>query len=128
MARTEEQKVSRAPIVVIFGGTEYKVNILPMSGSRAWREEFAKATYDLPKHALASADKPNEFKDAIQALLVSNPDAVIDLFFLYAKDLDRKEIMDIGTDEEMNEAFNQVAKTAFPLAKSLADAMATLGQ
>lgn len=128
MARTEEQKVCRAPIIVTFGSNEYEIQPLVIRDSRVWRAEIVDILSDLPKFAKATTDKPDEFGDALQALLIKMPDTVIDLFFKYAKDLKREEIEAIATDEEMAEAFEQVVKLAFPLARSLVGSMEALGQ
>lgn len=128
MARTEEQKVCRAPIIVTFGGKEYEIQPLVIRDSRVWRAEIVGILAELPKYAKATTDKPEDFGNALKALLVEMPDTVIDLFFKYAKELNRKEIEDIATDAEMAEAFEQVVKVAFPLARSLVGSMETLGQ
>jgi len=126
--RTDEEKVCRAPLIVVFGGKEYEVAPLVIRDSRAWRQELVGTLSELPKYAQATTDKPDEFKVAIEALLISMPDQVVDLFFRYAKDLDRDEIEGIATDDEMATAFGQVVKVAFPLARGLVGAMEVLGQ
>jgi len=79
-------------------------------------------------YANVTSDKPDEFGDALNAMLVAMPDKVIDLFFQYAKDLNRDEIEAVATDTEMSKAFEQVVQLAFPLAKSLVGAMANLSR
>jgi len=61
-------------------------------------------------------------------MLVEMPDKVIDLFFAYAKDLNREEIEAVATDSEMARAFEKVVEMAFPLARSLVGAMGTVSQ
>ena len=56
-------------------------------------------------------------------MTITMPDKVIDLFFKYAKDLNREEIEGIATDAEIAKAFEEVVKVAFPLAESLPKAM-----
>jgi len=60
--------------------------------------------------------------------MVTKSDEVIDLFFSYAKTLDREEIESIATDAELATAFAEVMKVAFPLAESLPKAMNNLAQ
>lgn len=128
VSQTDKKKGSRTPIVVVFRGAEYKVEPLAVKDSRLWREKVVLTLGDLSKYAEITPGKPNEFKEALQALLIAMPNTVVDLFFEYAKGLNREEIEAIATDEEMAVAFGQVAKVAFTLSKSLGDAMAVLGR
>lgn len=125
--RTEEQKIF-GEIIVIFGGNEYEVEPLVIRDSRKWRADLVKHLGSLPAYAQVTSDKPEEFKDALTAMLVTMPDVVIDLFFQYAKNLNREEIEYIATDEEMAKAFEQVVQLAFPLARSLVGAMENLSR
>ena len=52
-------------------------------------------------------------------MLVEVPELVVDLFFGYAKSLNREEIEGIATDAEIAKAFEEVAAVTFPLAGSL---------
>ena len=126
--RTDEEKVCRAPLTVVFGGTEYEVKILVIRESREWRAEIKTLLAELPKYAKVTTDKPEEFADALQVLLIDMPDQVVDLFFKYAKELNRDEIEGIATDAEMAEAFSEVVKVAFPLAMSAVGVMEELGE
>lgn len=125
---TDKEKCSSTPIVVIFGGAEYKVEPLAIMYSREWREKVVRILKELPKYAKATTEAPDEFAEALQALLIAMPDIVIELFFDYAKNLKRDEIERIATDEEMAKAFEQVVQVAFPLAQSLVGALGKLGQ
>lgn len=126
--RTDEEKICRAPLVVVFDGKEYEVKPLVIRESRVWRQELVGTLAELPKYASATTDDPKGFGKAIQVLLIENPDTVVNLFFKYAKDLNKEEIEAIATDDEMAKAFGQVVKVAFPLARTLVGAMEELGQ
>ena len=54
------------------------------------------------------------------------PDAIVDLVFDYARDLKRDEIEACATDAEISVAFTQILEVAFPLARSLAEAVKVL--
>ncbi len=128
--RTEEEKVSRAPIVVVLGGKEFKVAPLVIRDSRGWRKKVVELMAPLPELVKTTMDEndPAAFGKVLTEMLVSMPDQVIGLFFDYAKDLDRDEIEGIATDAEIAKAFEEVIKVAFPLAESLPKAMARLSQ
>lgn len=121
--RTEEQKIFKSPLIVVFAGKEYEVAPLVIKESRKWRQEVVKLMASLPKYAKTTTDDPEEFEGALTGLLVALPDSVVDLFFSYAKDLNRDEIEAVATDAEVAEAFKQVIALAFPLTQSLPEAM-----
>ena len=128
MVRTEEQIVARAPFVVILGGKEYEVVPLVIRDSRVWRQKVIKLIAPLPQLVKVTMDTPDDFERVLEQMLVIMPDQVVDLFFDYAKDLDREEIEGIATDAELAKAFEEVVKVAFPLAESLPKALARLSQ
>ena len=124
--RTEEDKLCQAPITVILGSKEYEVKPLVIRDSREWRKNVVKAISTLPMSA--TTDNIEQFGNAINQMLGVMPDTIIDLFFGYAKDLDRTEIEAVATDNEIATAFGQVVDIAFPLAKSLVGTMTKLSQ
>jgi len=126
--RAEGDKVVHAPIVVILGGQEYKINILVIKDSRPWRAKVVKALSKLPEYTKVTTDDSELFGKAIDAMLVGMPDTVLDLFFEYAKSLDREEIEDVASDAEVAKAFEQVVEVAFPLANSLVGTMTSFSQ
>lgn len=126
--RTEEQIVTRAPIVVIFGEKKYDIAPLVIKDSREWRRKAIQLMAPLPQYAQVTMENPEEFSRVLTEMLVTMPDQVIELFFEYAKDLNREEIEGIATDAEMVTAFEEVVKVAFPLAESLPKVMARLSQ
>ena len=128
MARTEEEKLVQAPIVLVLGGAKYEVRPLVIKESREWREKLAALISSLPQYVNVTTDAPDQFGDAVSAILVTMPDAVVDLVFLYAKDLNREEIEAVATDAEVATAFEQIVEVAFPLAKGLTGAMTKLSQ
>ena len=128
MERTEEQKVARAPIVVILGGKEFEIAPLVIRDSREWRKKVIDLIAPLPKMVKVTMDDTEDFGKVLTQIMVSNPDQVIDLFFEYAKNLNRDEIEAITTDAEMATAFQEVIQIAFPLAESPLQVMKRLSQ
>lgn len=116
--RTEEQKVAQAPIVVVLGGKEYQVAPLVIRDARIWRAKVIKLIAPVPQLVSTKIDTPDDFSKHLTEMLVAIPDQVIDVFFEYAKDLDREEIESIATERDMAQAFLEVVKVAFPLAES----------
>jgi hypothetical protein len=128
MSRTEEEILLQESIEVVLGGKKYKIRPLKIRESREWRKKLAELLGVLPSYANVTTDNPEEFKGAISAMMVALPDQVTDLFFAYAKDLDRDAIEDAATDMEVAEAFKKVVTIAFPLAQALPEVAEKLSQ
>jgi len=128
--RTEEQKIFQEEISIILGGKEYRIRPLVIKESRKWRAKVVKIMGNLPQYMSITSDTPDEFREAIDVLLVAMPDKVIDLVLDYSPKLkaDREFIENNATDPEMSKAFKQIAEVAFPLVKSLTGAMGNLAR
>jgi len=123
MERTEEDKLTQAGITVILGGKEYDIAPLVIRDSREWRKKVVDLVAPAAQIAGATSDTPDAFGQALTSLLVTMPNKVIDLFFEYAKRLDRDGIEAVATDAEMSEAFKEVIAFAFPLAQNVPGVM-----
>jgi len=126
--RTEDQKIARAPIVVTLGGKEYEIALLVIRDSREWRKKVIGLIAPLPKLVKVTMEDSEDFENVLTQMMVTLPDQVGELFFEYAKELDRDEIEAVATDEELSKAFEQVINVTFPLAASLPKVMARLSE
>lgn len=115
--RTEEDKLVHAGIKVTLGGKEYEIKPLVIRESRKWRAKAAPFRAEYIGIAATNSDDPVAFQAAYSSLMLERIDQTLDLFFAYARDLDRKEIEDIATEEEIYAAYEKVADYAFPLAR-----------
>ena len=107
--RTEEQRLCQDPLKVILGGREYSLPPLTIIEARAWRVEFAEVLKTLPE--LANKDGQTN----LNSLFIEVPDMAADLFWAYAKGLDRTKIERKATEGELTIAFEQVIEYARPL-------------
>ena len=128
MNRTEEQKIYQDGITVILGGRDYIVRPLKLREEREWRQKLAATMATLPAFAKATSADPDSFAVALETLMVNIPDQVIDLFFSYAKELDRELIEEEATGHEVAEGFKQVVVISFPLAQALGEAMTAISR
>ena len=99
--RTEEQKLSQEPLVVLLGGKEHKVKLLSIKDSRAWRADVSELLASLPQYMNITTDDPEGFGQAMSALIGSMPDKIVELFFKYAKELNREELETVANDQEI---------------------------
>ena len=128
MARSETDKLFHLPVVVKLGGSDYSIAPLVLKESRKWRAKVAELLGKLPGYTKATTDDPVEFEQAIQGIMVTMPDVIVDLFFDYARDLNRDEIEAIATEAEIADAFTKVLEMAFPLARSLVRSLETMSR
>lgn len=113
--RTEEDKLLQTPIAVTLGGVEVWIKPLPMSLSREWRKKAAPFRAALITLQATDTDDPVAFEGAWRSLMLERLDEAIELFFGYAKDLNREEIEAVADDQEFGKAWEKVCKYAFPL-------------
>lgn len=123
LERTEEEKVAQAPLSVVLGGKVYEIKPLVIRDSRAWRKKLSEEIESFAGFVGVDTSDPDRFRAMVNANLVSRPDAAIDLFFGYARDLPRDEIESIATDQEIGTAFAEVLKIALPLAGGITPSM-----
>ena len=121
--RTEDEKVAQSPVTVILGGKEYEVKQLPLGESRVWKKNVSKLLTEGFKSSKVNTDEPEKFSASLIAFMIDAPDALIDLFFSYAKDLDREEIEKTATESEIAVAWEKVREVAFPLAQTIVQTM-----
>ena len=124
--RSEEDKITQSSITVILGEKEYHIKPLVIKDSREWRKKAIALVNPLPSMVKINTDDEEGFKEALETLLVKMPDQVVELFFEYAKDLNRDQIESEATDAEMARAFQEVIVVAFPLAQSAPDVISRL--
>ena len=128
MERTEDEILVQAGTTVILGGEQYEIPPLVIRASREWRRKVIALIAPLPDMVKVTMDTPEEFGDVLERMLITMPEQVLDLFFEYAKELNKEEIEGKATDAEMAIAFQEVIKVAFPLAESLPTVMKRLSQ
>ncbi len=124
--RTEDEIVAQAPLIVLLGGIEYEIKPLVIKESRLWRQKLSQEIEGFAE--FRDTENPDNFAALINANLVTRPEAAIDLFFAYAKDLNRDEIEATATDYELGIAFQGVLKIALPLAGGVTPAMGIASQ
>jgi len=117
--RTEAEKVVRASIVVMLAGKEHEIAPLVIRDAREWRKKAVKVLSGVTQYASISTDDPKGFANAINVMLVEMPDEMTNLFFDYAKNLDREEIEATATEAELAKAIEEVMEVAFPLLRSM---------
>lgn len=123
MERTDEQKLFADPIRVTLGGTEYEIPLLVIREAREWRKKFAKLIAKLPKYVNVTTDDAVGFEKAIDSMVIDMQDEMIDLFFDYAKNLDRDYIESTATEVELAAAIKAVMEVALPLVNSVTGAL-----
>jgi hypothetical protein len=117
--RSIEDKLLQAPIEVVLGGSKYPVKLLCLRDAALWRKKLWQTLAQVPSYAGGKAD----FATTMKGMVVDAPDQVVDLFFAYAKDLDRTRIEQEANEAELSVAWKAVMEVALPLSGSLTGAM-----
>ncbi len=103
--RTEEEKLTQAPIMVTLGGKGYNIAPLVMKYSREWRKNALPLITYLVEYARKNDEQG---LDAIGEFFTTKTDEIIESFFEYARELNREEIEGIALDGEIITAFMEV--------------------
>lgn len=125
--RTEEDKLLKSEITITIGGKEYHIKPLVIREAREWRRKFAQLIGRLPELASITTEDTDGFQNAANAMLVGNPDQMIELFVDYSK-LDKDFIEENATEVELADAIDKIMEVAFPLVSSLTGAVKNLGR
>lgn len=126
--RTEDEIMTHAPFDVKFGDKTYKIKPLGMVAQRDWRTKMSETVNGLMSGLDGTITGSEAFFQGLRASFLKAPLEIADLFFAYAKDLDRKEIEadEDATEEQLIAAFSRVMVVAFPFAAHLQTMVSTL--
>lgn len=136
--RTDEQILTGAPIVVVFGGAEYKIPVLTIAKSIEWRQKLIKTSEEIMR-PLMKPVKPPLWRRIASLILfwrpkkspvdmifaglgtafLAFPEKVLELVCDYCPDLPRKKILDTATEEELFAAFSKIVAIANPLQRQI---------
>jgi len=126
-ARTEEDILLQRPIEVTLAGKSYEIALLPIRAQAAWRRKIVPLYTEFLGLSEVDSDDPEAFRAGMMRVLAGGPDDLIDLFFEYAVDLDKDEILDTATEWEVAEALRQIVAVVIP-APLLESLRGTLGR
>ena len=117
--RTEEDKVLQSPVTVKLGGQDYEIKPLPIKYSVPWVKKIVNLLIESSALTRVTSDTPDLWKEAITTLLSTNPTQIIDLFWEYARDLDKNTLEEVATSAEIMAAFEEVMTLERPLFKGM---------
>ena len=115
--RTEEDKLLQSPLVVKLGGQDYEIKPLPIKYSVPWIKKIVSMLSEASVFSRVTTDTPDLWKDAFITLMSSNPAQIVDLFWEYARDLDKNKLEEVATSAEIMAAFEEVMTLERPLFK-----------
>ena len=115
--RTEEDKLLQIPLVVKLGGQDYEIKPLPIKYSVPWIKKIVSMLSEASVFSRVTTDTPDLWKDAFITLMSSNPAQIVDLFWEYARDLDKNKLEEVATSAEIMAAFEEVMTLERPLFK-----------
>lgn len=113
--RTEEDKVLQSPVTVKLGGQDYEIKPLPIKYSAPWVKKVVTILANSSVFTRVTTDTPDLWKEAFNTLMVDNPMQMVDLFWEYAKNLDRASLEEVATSAEIMAGFEEVLTFELPL-------------
>ncbi len=116
--RSEEDVVSRSPIVARLGDKDYSIPLLAVVPQREWRKNLFAVLVPI----LASFNFQVDGKSmtaGLTAALLQFPEALADLVFAYSPELPKNEILSNATEEQIAAAFSAIMAVAFPFIPQL---------
>jgi hypothetical protein len=124
-ARTEDDILSRAPIVAKLGDKDYSIPLLAVMDQREWRKKlFAELAPVLS--VFVFNPEGMTVADALTAALLQFPEKLCDLVFLYTPELPKDDILANATEEQIVTAFSAIMNVAFPFVPEIKRAMKIL--
>ena len=113
MARTEEDKVTHAPLNVKFGDTDYEIKPLGILQQRKWRKKTQEELGPLVNGLQVSTVNNRTVVAGLPAALAEFPEKMCDLVFSYAPNLPKEKILEEATEEQMTVAFGCIWELVF---------------
>jgi hypothetical protein len=127
MERTETDKILQSPVTVKIGGQDYEIKPLPIKYAVPWVKKVINLLIEASVLAMVTIDTPDLWKDAYITLMARNPAQLVDLFWEYARDLDKNKLEEVATSAEIMAAFEEVLDFELPLFKGM-QALARISQ
>lgn len=111
--RTEEQKLTMAPIEMKFGGEVYKVPPLKMGDAITWRAKLAEALTPIMDNFQQATGKVS---DGMAQAVTQFPEVMTKLILDYdlSKVINRERMMSEGTEEQLVAAWSDLMTVAYP--------------
>jgi len=127
MERTETDKILQSPVTVKIGGQDYEIKPLPIKYAVPWVKKVINLLIEASVLSMVTIDTPDLWKDAYITLMARNPAQIVDLFWEYARDLNKNTLEEVATSAEIMAAFEEVLDFELPLFKGM-QALARISQ
>ncbi len=112
--RSEDDILLQRPIEVTLADKPYTIKLLPIRAQTEWRRKAVPLLSGFLSMSEVTSEKPEEFEKTLASILIDTPEQMLDLFFDYARDLDREEIENTATEAEVAVAFKKIMAVALP--------------
>lgn len=123
LTRTDEQKTLKAPIEMVFGLKKYEVKPLTLNPARVWRTKFNEVMSPIADNFQATNGLVSQ---GLAQALTQFPEKILDLLCAYAPNLDRAEIEESATEEQLVTAWSDLLVVAYPFLAPLVMVMHTI--
>lgn len=108
MARTEQDKITQAPIKVTFGEKQYEIKPLRVLKQQEWRAKARDVLGPIVDELQVIRTANNTLVTGLPTAIAPFADKVTELLFAYAPNLPQDKILDEATEEQVAVAFSQI--------------------
>ena len=109
-----EEDILLQQFEVTLADKPYTIKMLPMGPQFEWRKKVVPLFTGGLSQGDINTDNPAEFQTGLASILIEAPEKLLDLFFEYARELDREEIENTATEEEVGVAFKKIVARVLP--------------
>ncbi len=112
--RNEDDILLQRPLEVTLADKQYTIKLLPIRAQAEWRRKVVPLLSGFMALGGISTEDPAKFEAGLASILIDTPEKMLDLFFDYARDLDRDEIENTATEAEVAVAFKKIVAVVLP--------------
>ena len=109
-----EEEILLQQIEVTLADKPYTIKMLPIRPQAEWRKKVVPLLSGFLALGNFNTEDPAAFEAGLVSILIDTPEKVLDLFFEYARELDREEIENTATEAEVALAFKKIVAVVLP--------------
>ena len=109
-----EEDILLQRIEVTLADKPYTIKLLPIRPQTEWRKKSLSLVYEFMATEEDTSKNPAEVQAGLTSILIGTPEKMRDLFFEYARDLDRDEIENTAMEAEVAVAFEKIVAIVMP--------------
>ena len=103
-----EEDILLQQLEVTLAGKQHTIKLLPIRPQAEWRKKVVPLLSGFLALSGISTENPAEFEAGLASILIETPEKMLDLFFDYARDLNRERIENTATWARVAVGFKKI--------------------